>query len=80
MRRMAVGGFLEVTCSSATWIAAPFSHDGAGERLSLLHDDYTLLDDNGNTTEDVDAEVMAASSRTTKTPPAQQDRGSFVVQ
>jgi hypothetical protein len=47
----------------ADWAHTTFSHDGAGGRLSFLHDDYTLLDYNGNTTEDVDAEVMAEARR-----------------
>jgi hypothetical protein len=47
----------------ADWAHTTFSHDGAGDRLSFLHDDYTLLDYNGNTTEDVDAEVMAEARR-----------------
>jgi hypothetical protein len=47
----------------ADWAHTTFSHYGAGRHLSFLCDDYTLLDYNGNTTEDVDAEVMAEARR-----------------
>ena len=47
----------------ADWAHTTFSHYGAGRYLSFLYDDYTLLDYNGNTTEDVDAEVMAEARR-----------------
>ena len=47
----------------ADWAHTTFSHYGAGRHLSFLYDDYTLLDYNGNTTEDVDAEVMAEARR-----------------
>lgn len=47
----------------ADWAHSTFSHAGVGRRLSFLSDDYNLLEYNGNTRADVDAQVVAEAQR-----------------